>query len=110
MNIARSERRRAKHESVAANDDPWFAPISSSSVDAEIARAWMQKLPEVQRQIVTARIWGDLTFDQVAEIVERPTTTVFRLFREAIETLRLEMNISEQKRPLQSLNEGPIHE
>ncbi len=91
MNLARAERRRAKHETAFTAPSPWFEPDSGSFIDAQLATTWLQQLPEIQRQIVTARIWGDLTFEQIAEVVDRPTATVFRLFREALETLRQQM-------------------
>ncbi|MBN8600385.1 MAG: sigma-70 family RNA polymerase sigma factor [Planctomycetes bacterium] len=91
MNLARAERRRSKHEAAFTVPSPWFEPDSGSFIDAQLATSWLQQLPDVQRQIVTARIWADLTFEQIAEVVDRPTATVFRLFREAIETLRQQM-------------------
>jgi hypothetical protein len=33
-----------------------------------------------------------LTFEQVAEVVDRSTATVFRLFREAIESMRQQVD------------------
>jgi RNA polymerase sigma factor (sigma-70 family) len=88
LNLARSERRRAKHESSMAGPETWFEADSGSLIDAELATTWIVRLPDIQRQIVTARIWGELTFEQIAEVVDRPTATVFRLYREAIDTLR----------------------
>jgi len=57
-------------------------------IDAEHVTLWIERLPDIQRQVVTARIWGDLTFEQIAEVVDRPTATVFRLFHDAIDTVR----------------------
>lgn len=91
MNLARSERRRAKHESSMEAPSPWFEPDTGSLIDAKLATTWLELLPDIQRQIVTARVWGELTFEQIAQIVDRPTATVFRLFREAIDTLRQQM-------------------
>jgi RNA polymerase sigma factor (sigma-70 family) len=88
MNLARSERRRSRHESRVSQPDAWFTPDAGASIDAERVARWIERLPDVQRQIVTARIWGELTFEQVAEIVDRPTATVFRLFHEALDAIR----------------------
>lgn len=97
MNLARAERRRSKHEAAFMVPSPWFEPDSGSFIDAQLATSWLQQLPDIQRQIVTARIWGDLTFEQIAEVVDRPIATVFRLFREAIETLRQHMKSPVEK-------------
>jgi len=88
MNLARSQNRRVRHESNGAVSEVWFEPESNSIFDAQEARVWIEKLPDIQRQIVTSRVWGELTFEEIATLVDRPTATVFRLFREAIATLR----------------------
>ena len=106
MNLSRSERRRAKHESVVAAGDIWFEPDTGSKIDAAQAIRWLEQLPDIQRQIVTARIWGELTFDQLAEVVDRPTASVFRLYREAIETLRKRMNSRDDHSMVENRNRG----
>lgn len=75
-------------------------------MDAAQATQWIERLPDVQRQIVTARIWGELTFEQIAEVVDRPTATVFRLFREALDTLRQQMETPTEKRTATDRNQG----
>jgi RNA polymerase sigma-70 factor (ECF subfamily) len=94
MNLARSERRRSHYESSASGPDAWFEPDKGSQIDAEFAAQWIERLPDIQRQIVTARIWGELTFEQIADVVDRPTATVFRLFHEALDTMRQKMEPS----------------
>jgi RNA polymerase sigma-70 factor (ECF subfamily) len=66
-------------------------------MDAELTTQWLERLPDIQRQIVTARIWGELTFEQIAEVVDRPTATVFRLFRESIDSIRQRLITNEAK-------------
>lgn len=97
MNLARSERRRNHYESSVSGLDIWFEPYAGSRMDAALATQWIERLPDVQRQIVTARIWGELTFEQIAEVVDRPTATVFRLFREALDTIRQQMEKPTEK-------------
>ena len=94
MNLARSQRRRSKHELSRAVPDLWFEAEPEGRLDSQQVMHWIEQLPDIQRQIVTARIWGDLTFEQIAEVVDRPTATVFRLFREAIETMRQQTRVS----------------
>lgn len=108
MNLARSERRRAKHESSKADTTPWFETDSGSLIDAKIATHWLEQLPDVQRQIVTLRIWGELTFDQISEVVNRPTATVFRLFRESLETIRQQMKSSKEQKTVSDHSIGNI--
>ncbi|MBM3967591.1 MAG: RNA polymerase sigma factor [Planctomycetes bacterium] len=88
MNLARSERRRTHHELNVPANNLWFESDTEMKIDAEHVTLWIERLPDIQRQVVTARIWGDLTFEQIAEVVDRPTATVFRLFHDAIDTVR----------------------
>ncbi len=97
MNMARSERRRERYELASAGQDAWFDADTGSQMDAELTTQWLERLPDIQRQIVTARIWGELTFEQIAEVVDRPTATVFRLFREAIDSIRQRLVTNEAK-------------
>lgn len=66
-------------------------------MDAALAVQWIERLPDIQRQIVTARIWGELTFEQIADVVDRPTATAYRLFHEALQTMRQQMEPSRSK-------------
>ncbi|MBU6239025.1 MAG: sigma-70 family RNA polymerase sigma factor [Planctomycetes bacterium] len=97
MNLARSDRRRERHELASAEQDAWFDADTGSQMDAELTTQWLERLPDIQRQIVTARIWGDLTFEQIAEVVDRPTASVFRLFRESIDSIRQRLITNEAK-------------
>ena len=48
----------------------------------------LQILSESARQIVLLRIWGGLSFEEIADIVELPKTSVFREYQRALEELR----------------------
>jgi RNA polymerase sigma-70 factor (ECF subfamily) len=48
----------------------------------------LDALPPDQREVVVARIWGGLTFDEIAALVGEPRTTVYRRYGEALEVLR----------------------
>jgi len=98
MNMARAQRRRVKHESSVAGPQAWFEPDSGPFGEIDRVVAWIEQLPDIQRQIVTARLWGDLTYEQVAEVVDRPPATVFRLFREAIQTIRQRLGAPHEPR------------
>jgi RNA polymerase sigma-70 factor (ECF subfamily) len=106
MNLARSERRRSHYESSVSGSDTWFETDDGSRMDAELAAQWIERLPDIQRQIVTARIWGELTFEQIAEVVDRPTATVFRSFHEALDTMRQRMESPTGKLKATDRNQG----
>jgi len=48
----------------------------------------LDALPMEQREVVIARIWGGLTFDEIAALTGDSRTTVFRRYGEALEVLR----------------------
>lgn len=72
MNHIRSETRRRKYtQSFAANRDVWFDDDQSKSLLAQKVQSLLETLPELDRQILVARIWGELSFQQIAEVVDR---------------------------------------
>jgi len=48
----------------------------------------LSELPVEQRQIVVLRIWGELTFEQIAESLDTARSTVFSRYEAAMRRLR----------------------
>ena len=86
---ARSEdRRRLREEAARPDVDAWFDP---DAVDAETARMLEQAvktLPAEQAEVVTLKIWGGLTFAEIAGVVGCPPNTAASRYRYGLETLR----------------------
>lgn len=93
MNLARAERRRAKHHRRACEErESWFLPednVLGEPVDVE---ALLKRLPPLEREIVVARIWGELSYAQIAELVDRSTSAVHRRYQRALVELGRIMN------------------
>lgn len=88
INQARAEKRRgAHHRRLADCGDAWFGPDLDDAEDREELRAALQSLDSLDRQIVVARIWGELSFQQLAELVDRPLSFVHRRYRGALAAL-----------------------
>jgi RNA polymerase sigma-70 factor (ECF subfamily) len=95
MDIGRSRRRRDSHERQAVRDEP-------SSFDARAERAErtaliesaLAQLPGDQREVVVMKIWGGLTFAQIAQVLEVPLSTAASRYRYAL--TRLEADLSEE--------------
>ena len=69
ISAARSSARRARHESAAARrEESWFVPSRSARIDAEDASAALQSLPLDQRETIVARLWGGLSFEEIADL------------------------------------------
>ncbi|AMV34537.1 RNA polymerase sigma factor SigX [Pirellula sp. SH-Sr6A] len=89
MNQARADRRRANHQAVVAlAGDSWFEEDPGVSLDAQCVSEWIGELGPLEREIVTAKIWGDLTFEQIAELTDTSTSTAYRYFVKSMERFR----------------------
>ena len=93
MNQSRSEHRRSKYQQLAAEQrEPWFTSESDSMVDASEMQFLLSELPALDREIVVARIWGDMSFEQIAELVERSMSFVYRRYQCTLIVLEKKMN------------------
>jgi RNA polymerase sigma-70 factor (ECF subfamily) len=91
IDAIRSHRRRQQRESVAARPVRWFVEPEVDGLDAEAAVAALQRLPVEQREVIVARLWGGLSFEQVAELAGCSASSAFRRFSAGIDTLRQHM-------------------
>jgi RNA polymerase sigma factor (sigma-70 family) len=90
---ARSARRRKRREStVASGRESWFQ-ASHGGLDAEEVTEALRSLPDGLREVLVARIWGGLTFEQIGEVNQTSAATAFRRYEEAISLLRSRLRI-----------------
>ena len=57
---------------------------------APLAAAKLQELPVEQREVIVLKLWGDLTFQQIAETTGAPLNTVAARYRYGLAKLRAE--------------------
>ena len=90
ISAARSDKRRERREYFFAGTPvpPLFQPELGSPFDAEKIALSLEKLDREQREIVILHIWNDLSFSQIATLLGKSKTTVFRRYEEALGTLR----------------------
>lgn len=97
MNLARADGRRAKHQRSASEQrTSWFLPAESQLDDPVDYESLLARLPRTEREIVVARIWGELSFAQIAELADQPLSTVHRRYQRALGELAGMMNQLEQ--------------
>ena len=84
-------RRRFREKQVAAGESVNADPAERLSVD-EAVNAVMQ-LDAPLREVVTARIWGQLTFEEIGVLCNISTATASRRYRNALEQLRKLMSV-----------------
>jgi RNA polymerase sigma factor (sigma-70 family) len=90
ISAGRSESRRRRHEATAAElsgADP-FEPTSETTLDSQTATEALDQLQPDEREVVIARLWGGLTFTQIAEINETSASGVHRKYQNALQKLR----------------------
>lgn len=71
FNVHRAKMRAATHQK---NQAGFTAPNGLSDLVPDLETA-LDDLPTEQRQVVVLRIWGELTLDEAAEILDIPTNT-----------------------------------
>src|SRR5690349_17508979 len=63
LTAARSAGRRRRREGAASSPEAWFAP-ADDRLDAQDAARALAGLPLDLREVIVARLWGGLTFDE----------------------------------------------
>lgn len=89
MNLARSDSRREKYHRLASDQRAaWFECAQDTALSAADLQLMLEALPDSEREIVVARIWGDLSFEQIASLVKLPASSVHRRYRSALAKLK----------------------
>ncbi|MBN1490246.1 MAG: RNA polymerase sigma factor [Phycisphaerae bacterium] len=88
------KRREAREARSAGHGESWFRSAVDDLMDADAAQAALVALPREQREPVILRIWAELTFREIAEIVGEPTSTVFQQYHEGLVAIRQRMERS----------------
>ena len=92
IDAARAHRRRQRRES-AVRPARWFVEPDVDGLDAAAAVAALERLPAEVREVIVARLWGGLSFEQIAEVAACSASTAFRRFGAGIDTLRHTMGV-----------------
>lgn len=95
IGAARSAARRRRREAaVARRDEPWFEPSESEQVDAAEATRALEKLSIAEREVVVARLWGGLSFDEIARLTGTSISTAHRHYQAALAVLRERLGVA----------------
>jgi len=89
LNAARAARRRRRRESaVGAAADSWFTSRPDDRLDARAAARALSHLPLPQREVIVARLWGRLSFAEIAQLTASSSSQVHRLYHQGLAALR----------------------
>ena len=85
----RKESRRQRHEENAVGQrSAWFETPPDAAFRTEEIEMMLESLDPEKREIVVARIWGGLTFDEIADLLGMSRTTVYRHYTEALQSMK----------------------
>jgi RNA polymerase sigma factor (sigma-70 family) len=89
ISASRATARRVRHETGSASRrEPWFKPALEDVIDANTATAALQALAIDEREVVVLRIWGGRSFEEIAELIGKSSSTAHRRFEAGLESLR----------------------
>ncbi|MCA9157161.1 MAG: sigma-70 family RNA polymerase sigma factor [Planctomycetales bacterium] len=95
MNIARGELRRQHHQTRAVEEQAqWFSAaehgIKNNQAESlvESVVAGLKDLAEEERELVVARVWGNLAFAQLGQLLGCSASSAHRRYQAALAKLR----------------------
>ena len=88
IDLARSADRRAAREEDQQPEARWFAPDVEHRETQRLLESAVTALPPNYREVVSLKLWGGLTFQQIAVVTGVPLNTAASRYRYALEELR----------------------
>jgi RNA polymerase sigma-70 factor (ECF subfamily) len=89
IDLARSSDRRAARERAEGEaEQQWFESGVEDRETQRILVEAVKSLPSNYREVVTLKVWGGLTFQEIAEITGVPLNTAASRYRYALDELR----------------------
>jgi len=101
-NAAIDQRRRdsvrQRHHQAAAESRPvWHRPDPSLGLSLDEVTGALDDLDDDERTLVVGRIWGELTYEQLGDVLDCSPPTVMRRYRSLL--TRLAQRLGEDERP-----------
>jgi RNA polymerase sigma factor (sigma-70 family) len=86
--VRSTSRRRRREQTVAFERQELFESRAETRIDAAVAEEWLEQLSPELREVVVLRIWGDITFGEIAVIMDLGISTVHDRYKTALGELR----------------------
>ncbi|MGL6226881.1 MAG: RNA polymerase sigma factor [Thermoguttaceae bacterium] len=92
-NACWDEKRREKYKWKQQEElTDWFEPAVSTplsdEMDGEKLTTALESLDLDVRELIIARIWGDLTFREIAELTKRPISSLYDQYQRGLNRLK----------------------
>jgi RNA polymerase sigma-70 factor (ECF subfamily) len=90
IDLARSEDRRNRREQAVRDEVPecWFDRSAEQNELGALMQNAMNRLPDIYREVITLKVWGELTFAEIAEALDIPANTAASRYRYGLAELR----------------------
>ena len=90
IDLARREERRAGRELAAMEPaaEYWFDTSVEQRELSQLIQSAMSRLPAIYREVITLKVWGELTFPEIAETLGIPANTAASRYRYGLMELR----------------------
>lgn len=88
IDLGRSNSRRELREQATQPEQPWLEPDVGAGDEARLLQSAVAQLRFDFAEVLTLKIWGGLTFREIAETLDIPQNTAASRYRYALEELR----------------------
>lgn len=90
IDLGRSADRRNRREAAVASETPetWFDDGVEERERSRLIQSAMSQMPEEFRDVVLLKVWGELTFAEIAQALEIPANTAASRYRYGLVELR----------------------
>ena len=102
LDYGRKQGRRQKRQRKVIEfhdyDEHWLDPGTEQDEEAELLRGAVETLSEKLREVVVLKVWGGLTFAQIAEVLTLSHNTAASRYRYALEQLEKKLSYLKEAR------------
>ena len=90
IDLGRGHDRRTGREAVVAQETPldWFDSGVEDRERNRLMQEAMSRLPDIYRDVITLKVWGELTFAEIAQTLEIAPNTAASRYRYGLAELR----------------------
>ena len=91
-------RRKRRESDVSRDRREWFEHSVEDLIDAHAAQDALTNLSQEQREVVVLRIWAEMGFQEIADLVGASVSTVFERYKTALTLMKSQLQRSDHAR------------
>jgi RNA polymerase sigma-70 factor (ECF subfamily) len=80
--------RRLSLRKAGAQTKPWFQSSPDDLIDAQQVQSLLKELSPSLREVLLLRIWAQMSLREMAQVMNKPVSTVHHMYQTALGTLR----------------------